>query len=178
MDAERSPRGRHRTTRFDRQVSPGGWADREIAKRSERGAMRAAFVMIAALMLGGCSSGAGVFDTPARQAFADDTPESYYKFLVANHPTTKTLRSEARMAPLQVSGLRQAVAPQPGDWMTCLRAWNLGKGETFYAVFIRNREIIEFRSGIGIDRCEGEQFSPLPDIYVPPREPRPGQKTP
>lgn len=133
------------------------------------GSMHKGLTAIAILALGGCSAG-GIFDLPAHQAQANDAPESYYKFLVADSAMVRQLRKNAQMAPLQVSGLRRTVAPQPGDWVTCLRVWELGKRQVFYAIFIRNRAIIESRTGVVIDRCEGEQFSPLPAIYVPEEE--------
>lgn len=144
--------------------------------------MRAAFIAIAALALSGCS-GTGALDWPVRSASAQqpaplphaqflDDPESYYRHLVAAHPTTRAIRADRAYAPPQISPLRMSVAPQPGDWMTCLRVYQIGKKEIYRAIFIRKREIIEVRSGVTIDRCENEPYTPLPDIYVPPREPR------
>lgn len=142
--------------------------------------MRAVFIAIAALALGGCS-GSGVFDLPVQSAAAQQTsrptpvrddPESYYKYLVAYHVTARALRASKRFAPLHISGLRVAVAPQPGDWMTCLRANEYGKKDVYYAMFIRQRDIIEIRTGIAIDRCENEQYTLLPEIREPPPEPR------
>lgn len=144
--------------------------------------MRAALIAIAALTLGGCSGNSSVFDLPVQSAAAQptpvrDNPESYYKYLVAAHATPRALRASKRFSPLHISPLQVAVAPQPGDWVTCLRTYEYGKKEVYFAMFIRNREIIEIRSGIAIDRCESEQYTLLPELYEPPPEPRPDAKT-
>ena len=119
--------------------------------------MRAVQIAIAALALGGCS-GAGL--EPVPRAEAQDSPESYYQLLVSSSVAVRPLRGKPGTS-LQISALRRSVAPQPGDWMTCLRVQETGKRDRFTALFIRNREVVDYRSGVAIDRCEGESYSPF-----------------
>jgi hypothetical protein len=130
--------------------------------------MRKGLIAIAALALGGCSG--TWFDVPVQRTETDDTPESYYKFLLADSPLVRGYRGNKRIGPLQISALRRTVPPQPGDWMTCLRVWELGQQDTFIAVFIRDKKLVDFRTHVAIDGCSTEQYAPLPEVYVPPKE--------
>ena len=117
--------------------------------------MRQGLIAIAALTLGGCSG--TWFDAPVQRAEAQDSPESYYRFLVTDSALARGLRQKPQVA-LQISPVRRSVPPQPGDWTTCVRVWEPGKREMFYAVFIQDRAIIDYRGGVAIDRCEAEQY--------------------
>ena len=50
------------------------------------------------------------------------------------------------------------MAPQPGDWATCVRIWKDGQ-VSYFTVFFRERAVFDTRRSIMIDRCEQEQFS-------------------
>lgn len=114
--------------------------------------------VIVVLALGGCSA---MLDLPVQQSDPTDSPESYYKQLVVASDLPRTLIAAQPSAPVQISALRRSVAPQPGDWMTCLRT--VVKGRVKYlAVFFRNRAVIDSRSDVEIDGCETEQYAPLP----------------
>ena len=63
-------------------------------------------------------------------------------------------------APVEIAELKISVAPQPGDWATCARAWTNGQGN-YYTVFFRDRAVIDTRRSIMIDRCDQEQYSTL-----------------
>ena len=57
--------------------------------------------------------------------------------------------------------LRQSRGPQPGDWMACLRASKSGR-MTYIAIFLEDEKILDYRTAISYDRCEGESYEALP----------------
>lgn len=65
----------------------------------------------------------------------------------------------------QVSAVREASGPQPGDWMVCVRSDAPGQTAR-YAVFFRNNEVVAARAAVVIDKCGGDDYrsveSPLP----------------
>jgi hypothetical protein len=65
----------------------------------------------------------------------------------------------------QVSAVREALGPQPGDWMVCVRSDEPGQTAK-YAVFFRNNEVVAARAAVVIDKCGGDDYrsveSPLP----------------
>jgi len=124
------------------------------------GSMRHLVLLLAASALGGCSS---ILDLPTQSAGANDPPESLYRQLVIAGGVPNILRKGEPAAPVAISGLRKSVPPQPGNWMTCVRA-SLSSGPRYAAVFFRNRTIIELRSGIAIDRCENEEYAALQTV--------------
>ena len=113
---------------------------------------------IVALVLGGCSA---VLDLPVQQSDASDAPESYYRQLVVASGVPTTLTKAQPSAAVQISALRRSVAPQPGDWMACLRTAVEGRVK-YLAVFFRNRAVIDSRSDVEIDGCETERYTQLP----------------
>jgi hypothetical protein len=54
--------------------------------------------------------------------------------------------------------------------MTCLRVWDLGQQDTYFAAFIRDKRLVDFRSHVAIDGCATAHYMPLPEVYVPPKE--------
>lgn len=58
-----------------------------------------------------------------------------------------------------ISGLQRSVAPQPGEWVACLKL----KSTIKYAVFFSDGKVEMMRLPVGFDRCEtsGAHF-PLP----------------
>jgi hypothetical protein len=113
---------------------------------------------VAALALGGCS---GMLDLPVQQSDPSDAPENYYRQLVVASGLPGALTKAQPLAPVQISALRRSVAPQPGDWMACLRTAVEGQVK-YLAVFFRSSAIIVSRSDIEIDGCETERYAPLP----------------
>jgi hypothetical protein len=67
----------------------------------------------------------------------------------------------------EVSMLRQTRGPQPGDWMACLRASKSGR-MTYIAIFLEGEKILDYRTAISYDRCEGENYEALPPKSPPP----------
>ena len=116
--------------------------------------MRQCLIAAVALMLAGCSAGT-IFDVPSRQADAFETVQQFYKPLAAR--SVRNLPNQSTV-PIEISELRMSVAPQPGDWATCVRTWKDGK-MLYFTVFFRERAVFDTRRSIIIDRCEQQQFS-------------------
>src|SRR5262245_4434971 len=104
------------------------------------------------LTVSGCSS---LFDAPPHEPTSYETVMLFYKPLVAT-----ALKPLVGGSAIEVSELRKSVAPQPGDWATCARAWKDGK-LVYYSVFFRNRAVFETRPSNYIDLCETAQFSSI-----------------
>ena len=69
----------------------------------------------------------------------------------------------------QVSELRKTSGPQPGDWMACVKS-NTNPYIGFFAVFIADEKVKDFRRSIGIDQCESAAYSLLPSPPPPVQE--------
>jgi hypothetical protein len=80
-----------------------------------------------------------------------------------------TLRNKPSSSPLEISVLRRAVGPQPGDWMTCLKTSAEGR-PIYFAVFFKGDDILDARQSVIIDFCEQEQYSALPMPTRPSKE--------
>lgn len=121
--------------------------------------------LFALFALCGCSS---MLELPHTAAIdANETPEIYYRQLVANAGLAQQFTKADPYAQVQISGVHRSIPPQPGDWMTCLTATVRGQ-QKYMAVFIRNRAVTESRSGISIDRCDLEQYGALPVVAAVP----------
>jgi len=65
------------------------------------------------------------------------------------------------LAGAEISALRASRAPQPGQWMACLRtAPQAGAAPGTFAVFFDD-EAPEIRRAVLVDRCGGETYSAL-----------------
>jgi hypothetical protein len=83
---------------------------------------------------------------------------------VSQSGPVSTLRAQPTLANFEISGLRPAVAPQPGEWMTCLRASETVNGNSrpaYFGVFLRQWTVVDVRRGVFLDGCDHEQYSAL-----------------
>jgi hypothetical protein len=62
--------------------------------------------------------------------------------------------------PLEVSPIHAAHPVSPGPWMICLKS-SAPDQTRRYAVFMKNNDLISFRTGVLIDRCDSETYQPL-----------------
>ena len=102
------------------------------------------------LALSGCTS--ALFQAPSHSPASFETVETFYRPLAMNAARPFIDRAE-----VQIAELRAAVAPQPGDWMTCVRSWKNGR-EVYVAVFFRDRAVYDTRVAKMIDRCEAGPY--------------------
>jgi hypothetical protein len=116
-----------------------------IGVSAEAVSMRHGLAVIALLTLSGCTS--ALFQVPSHLPAAYETVETFYRPLAAN-----AAKEFVGNSPVQIAELRPSIAPQPGDWMTCVRSWKDGQ-QVYIAVFFRDREAYETRIAKVIDRC-------------------------
>jgi hypothetical protein len=107
--------------------------------------MRHALALMAMTMLCGCSS--ALFEAPSHLPSAYETVQTFYRPLAAS-----AAKPFVGNNAIQIAELRPSVAPQPGDWMTCVRSWKDGQ-QVYIAVFIQDRAVYDARIANVIDRC-------------------------
>jgi hypothetical protein len=124
--------------------------------------MRAAITTTAfliALSVGGCAS---LWDYSPRTPAEDDADyqrtHSSYKQLASAH--VKQLKIPGGLAAPMVSPLRKSHTVAFADWMACVQGEEAGRRRTF-AVFYRDRKIVDFRHAVVIDGCEAERYERL-----------------
>jgi hypothetical protein len=107
------------------------------------------------LAVSGCAEFAG--PDSARQARVDAGPPDQKKFAELVNSAAQTAKLSGTP---EVSPLHAAHPPQGGDWMFCVKGSGPNEKAT-YAVFIRDNSILDVRSGIIIDGCNGDTYRPL-----------------
>jgi hypothetical protein len=91
-------------------------------------------------------------------------PADYRKIIRAGVPAPMTNGA-------QVSELRKTIGGgQSGDWIACMKS-DTKPYIGFFAVFIENDKVVDFRRAVGIDRCEAAIYSPLPPPVVQKKTP-------
>jgi len=89
-------------------------------------------------------------------------PADYRKIIGAGVPAPM-------MNGAQVSELRKSIGGgQSGDWIACVKS-DTKPYVGFFAVFIENEKVVDFRRAVGVDRCEAAIYSPLPPPVVQKR---------
>ena len=116
--------------------------------------------------LAGCAGGLPVTMTP------QPAPANYAKLTAAYFAVTL---SKQPLAGATISAIRPAVAPQPAEWVACVK---LASGE-YYAVFYGEGNVVDARSALTIDRrgvADGYAPFPPPEKAKPAAKPAKGKK--
>ena len=119
-------------------------------------------------------SGCGLAELPPARPLP--APEGDYRRIVSQSGHVATLRARPELTDFGIAGLRPAVAPQPGQWMTCLRATHTTDDSVqpvYFGVFLSPWTVVEVRRGVFIDRCDREQYSALALYPAAQAEPLP-----
>lgn len=118
-------------------------------------------VWVAAVLCTGLTACAGIAGTefvPVQRTGAPD-PSSLNAAAFDEFQKTKLPGNP------QVSALREASGPQPGDWIACVKS-DAPDQTARYAIFFRNNEVVASRRAVIIDKCGGGDYrqveSPLP----------------
>jgi hypothetical protein len=124
--------------------------------------MRAAIVTVAVLTAFSVSGCASLWDYSPRTPAQDDadyqsTRLSYKQLASAR---VKELKYSGGLAAPTISPLRKSHTVAFADWMACVRGEEAGLRRTF-AVFYRERKIVDFRHAVVIDNCEAEPYERL-----------------
>jgi hypothetical protein len=116
-------------------------------------------------ILGGCGDIASQLPPP------NENPPEYKKIIqAALQPDAKAAVSTGiadritklpnKYAPFEISRPRQVNVLAGWTWRVCLKGNN--KGSVVYlAVFIKGNNIVDVRTSVGTDRCEGEFYEPF-----------------
>ena len=108
-------------------------------------AFRCGVAVTAITILSDCT---GVrFEPPSHLPSTYETVEMFYRPLAAS-----AVQEFVGSSPIQIAELRPSIAPQPGDWMTCVRSWKNGQ-QVYIAVFFRDRGLFDARTATVVDRC-------------------------
>ena len=59
----------------------------------------------------------------------------------------------------EVSPIRATQAPEPGDWIICLKSSAPDK-PLRYAIFFEDNKYLKSRIAVSIDRCDNETYAP------------------
>jgi len=78
-------------------------------------------------------------------------------------------------AAAQVSELQKTIGGQSGDWFACVKS-DTTPYVGFFAVFIENGKVVDFRRSVAIDQCESATYSPLAPTVVQEKKMPPKRK--
>ena len=128
--------------------------NRQGAGASLRGAAIAALFICSAIVLAACSGlAASSEEAPATG------PDPAYQQLVANY-LRSTFKDYPSYDSFEISDPRWVHAFQGWSWLTCVRFHDKGRRLT-YALFIKQKEIIENRYAVVTDGCDAQTYSPF-----------------
>lgn len=130
--------------------------------------MRAAILILAAFAAG-C---APLWDyyprTPLEEEADYQRTRSSYKQLATAR--VKELKYPGGLAAPTISPLRKSHTVAFADWMACVQGEGEGHRRTF-AVFYRDRKIVDFRHAVVIDECASEPYERLePETAAPAKQ--------
>jgi hypothetical protein len=121
-----------------------------------------AHILVLAIVLGGCSAGEIVQRLPS-STMPDLTQPDYRRIVADNLKTIFPNRD--LLGEMEISGVRFVDHIKGAAWITCLRLDARGNPQA-YAIFIQADKVIDWRSGIVIDQCHKESYTPF-DVAPP-----------
>ena len=129
--------------------------------------------ILALLIAAGCSMATltGTVDNRPEPA-----PEPDYRRIVSDG-VKPNLKDAMAYGPLEISPIRRTARTQYGEWMVCVR----GRREdhpVYFGVFMKEHKILNWGEAVIVDRCEAEEYEPLPPPEPPPPPPPVGKENP
>lgn len=122
-------------------------------------------------------------DAAAQAPVSPRTPPGNYRDL-ARHGIASLVTNKDVVGKVEYAEPRAAVAPQPGDWVVCVRS-QTATNMHYFAVFIEGAGVPVVRRAVGIDRCQTDTYAPLPPPAKPatakrakPKQPKPAEPKP
>jgi hypothetical protein len=128
-----------------------------MCDRRQDGLAVRAYVLAFALTLGGCSGSELVQNWTSTPA--PDLAQPDYRRIVASNIKT-IFSAQALAGDLEISGVRLVDHLKGPAWLTCVKLDAHGKPQQ-YALFIQGDKIIDWRSGIVLDQCYNQTYTPL-----------------
>jgi hypothetical protein len=127
--------------------------ERRAVSRSLRKAAAHA-VLLAPLFLLGCSAlSLSKEDAPV------SGPDSAYSTLVADH-IKASFKDYASYDAFEISDFRWVHSVKGWSWLTCVRFKNKER-QLSYALFIKDKQIVEYRYAVVTDGCNTQTYSPF-----------------
>jgi hypothetical protein len=125
--------------------------------RRFRSRLVAAGLAVLALLPGGCAF--TEFDAPLGNAA--QVPE-----MVSLAPKVQEIFGSLKLpgAP-EISAIRKAHPLAMADWVMCLRS-DAPDGRQTYALLIRESKIAAYRTAVGIDQCDRDEYAPLQKVLA------------
>ena len=142
------PNGRVRTTGLipkQQQIASGS------LRRTAHAALLLPFLLL------GCSA----LSLPREDA-PESGPDPTYNKLVAEH-IKDTFKDYASYDAFEISQYRWVHSIKGWDWLTCVRFQDKGR-RLAYALFIKQKEIIEYRYAVETDGCDAQTYSPFAEL--------------
>jgi hypothetical protein len=107
----------------------------------------------------------------------EPAPEPDYRRIVAEGVKPNLKENMLAYGPLEISPIRRTTRTQYGDWMVCVRGRRQDQA-VYFGVFMREHRILNWGQAVIVDRCEAEEYEPLPPPPEPPPPPPPNKQTP
>jgi hypothetical protein len=84
-----------------------------------------------------------------------------YETIIAQAAPRTILRSQGKE--IDIAKARPTILSEPGDWVVCLRVKGKDKEKVvYYAVFLAEAKVEDWRPAVAIDHCERQGYHPLP----------------
>jgi hypothetical protein len=122
---------------------------RRLKASSSRGAVVAAFLLIAVLL--------PLSDAAVPQEMPTSEPDAGYYDLVAKY-LKDTFKNLASYDAFAISAFRWVSSLKGWSWVTCVRFEENGHPRT-YAVFIKDGKVIDGRYAVQIDACNTQTYA-------------------
>jgi hypothetical protein len=116
------------------------------------------YAAVLAVMLGGCSA-SEIVQNYWGGAPVSDLSQPNHRGIVAENMKNMFPKG-ASLGDLEISGLRPVDHLKGAAWLTCLKVDARGTPHN-YAIFIKDGKVIESRSGVLIDQCHKETYTPF-----------------
>jgi hypothetical protein len=138
-------------------------------RRQQRANPRlAAYCLALAATLGGCSA-TELIHSGALGPAPDLSQPNYQRIIADNIKII--FPNESVLGDLEISGVRPVDHLKGPAWLTCLKLDAHGKPQ-HYAIFIQQDKVIDWRSGVIMDRCGTESYQPFTPSAKPDKLPR------
>lgn len=119
--------------------------------------IRLLFVLLAALLLSGCTF---FFDVQDGGAKSDSAPDARQKRVIADQ-VYKITEQMKLTGVVEISDVGTNEAQSgPEKWTVCMRS-NFPTGWRYFAFFLKGETVVNWRPAVINDGCEARSFAPL-----------------
>ena len=109
-----------------------------------------------------------IADSLAANPEHSEVLDSALPFRRREYSTTRIFLNPRFLLPFEISGIRWIHAQIGWAWLACLKA-NYRNRPVYYAIFIQQEYVVDARSGVAIDQCRNQNFTPFHVKLPPPK---------